>query len=115
MIKIRKENNEYIVSLYEIRKLNTIFADRVGEQLQEIVEKKGIKIFFDLSRISFIDSAGFSMLKEAKRIAGINSSDFYLCNLSEEVNELLQLPDLQNKFKTCEKQISREKVMVNVR
>jgi anti-anti-sigma factor len=114
MIKIRKEKEEFIVSLYEVRKLNTLFADRVGEQLRELVEKKGVKVFFDLSRISFIDSAGFSMLKETNRIALVNSSEFYLCNPSPEVNELMLLPDFRGNFKTCKKEISREKVLVNV-
>jgi anti-anti-sigma factor len=114
MIKIRKEKEEYIVSLYEVRKLNTLFADRVGEQLRELVEKKGVKVFFDLSRISFIDSDGFSMLKEIHGIARANSTEFYLCNLSPEVNELMQLPDFQGNFRTCKKEISKEKVLVNV-
>ncbi|MGC9341530.1 MAG: STAS domain-containing protein [Bacteroidales bacterium] len=115
MIKVRKEKEGYLVSLYELRKINTLFSDALGEELSEIAENKGVKIYFDLSRINFIDSAGFSMLKEISQKAQSNSSEFILCNLSAEVKELIQLPDVQNYFKICEKEFEKEKVLVNVR
>lgn len=114
MIKKRKENGELIVSLYEIKKLNTIFSERVGEELKEILKEKGTKLLFDLSGIKFIDSQGFSMLKSINELANSNSSKFILCNISPEVQELLQLLDLQDYFTTCKRELKTEKVMIDV-
>jgi anti-anti-sigma factor len=114
MIKVRKEKANYLVSVYELRKINILFSDALGEELGKVVDNKGVKIYFDLSRIHFIDSAGFSMLSEMSQKAESNSSELILCNLSAELKELLQLPGIQNNFTICEKEFEKEKVLVNV-
>lgn len=115
MVSIRKERKDYIVSFNELRKLNTLYTHAVREQLSELIEKKGIRIYVDLSGVKFIDSAGFSMLKEINRKASAKSSELILCNLSPEVHELLQLPDVPNHFSICNKKIEKEKARVSVR
>lgn len=114
MIKVRKEREGFIVSLYQIEKVNTIFTEKIQEQLELLVKKTGAKIYFDLSKIRFIDSSGFEMLKHIHEIADHHGSDFILCNSTAEVEELLSLLDLQNYFKTCKKSLKREMIEVEV-
>lgn len=114
MIKKRKIDGEVIVSLYEIKKLNTIFSERIGEELGEILEESEIKLLFDLSDIKFIDSAGFSMLRSIDKKASDNSSQFILCNISPEVQELLNLLDLQDYFTQCKRGMKTEEIIFEV-
>ncbi|MFW5644562.1 MAG: STAS domain-containing protein [Bacteroidota bacterium] len=114
MIKLRKVNGELIVSLYEVKKLNTIFSERVKEELKQLFREGNKKVIFDLSGINFIDSSGFSMLKSINALANSNSSQFILCNISAEVNELLLLLDLQDYFSTCKRELTNEKIMIEV-
>jgi len=114
MIKVRKVREEFIVSLYQIEKVNTIFIDKIQEQLELLMKSSGAKVYFDLSKISFIDSSGFEMLKHINEIAGHNGSEFFLCNPTPEVEELLTLLELQNYFKTCKKSLKREMIEVEM-
>lgn len=114
MIKVRKEKEGYIVSLYEVRKLNVIFCENVGAELRKMASEENVKIFFDLSRLRFIDSAGFSMLKQVDKIARQNGSELILCNTSEEIMELLKLPDFRDAFRISEDELSEERILVSV-
>jgi len=114
MIKVRKDKEDYLVSLYQVDKINTLFTDRLGDQLKELVEEKDVKIYFDLSKIRFIDSSGFAMLKRIHRIADENSSEFILCNVREEVEELFKLLELQDYFINCKRKIDREVILIEV-
>jgi anti-anti-sigma factor len=114
MIKVRKEEDCYIISLYQIDKLNTLFIDSIEEQMENLVQQQNCKIYFDLSKIRFIDSAGFEMLKKTKNKADKNASQFILCNLSGEVKELIKLLNLENYFDTCERNIKQEMILVEV-
>jgi len=112
MIKTKVAGEGLIVSLYGLNKLNCLFAEQVGAELKELLKEESYDLLFDLSDIRFIDSAGFSMLKEVNEAAGNYSSRFILCNTSEEVNELLELVELKDYFASCKRE-TREKVLAD--
>ena len=114
MIKVRKVEEGIYVSLFQLNKINTLFSGLLLEQLKELVEVSGDKIFFDLSEIKFIDSSGFEMLKRVNDISVLNSSEFILCNISQEVEELFNLMTLNGTFKTCKKELATEPLMLEV-
>lgn len=112
MLKIAKEENQYRVELFQVNKLNTLFSELVKQQLTELVEEPGISVVFNLGGIHFIDSSGFDVLQEVSDRARKHGSKFSLCNISDDVRELLILLELEGRFEclTCEN--TREKILV---
>ena len=91
MLKIEKNKNTCRVELFQVNRLNTLFSDLVGEQLTELVSEPGSEVFFNLEGIRFIDSSGFSVLIHISELARKCGSIFRLCNLTEDVKELVHL------------------------
>jgi anti-anti-sigma factor len=112
MLKIAKEENRYRVELFQVNKLNTLFSDLVKQQLIGLVGEPGASVIFNLEDIRFIDSAGFSVLLEVSEYAREAGSQFTLCNITDEVRELITLLELESSFSigTCE--MSREKILM---
>jgi anti-anti-sigma factor len=114
MLKVQKSEKEYIVSLFQVNRLNTLFSDSVRSQLKELLTSPGNTVVFNLYGIRFIDSAGFSTLRDSKLLAEQSGSEFKLCNLHEDVKELLPLVNMENFFKVCEKEISEEQILLEM-
>ncbi len=104
MLKIKRESNRCRVELFQVTRLNTLFSGLVKQQLQELVEKPGNSVVFNLEGIRFIDTAGFKVLQEITRHATQFGSEFILCNVSDEVKELVILLELEENlaFGSCE-------------
>jgi anti-anti-sigma factor len=110
MLKIRKEGSEYRVELLGVNRFNTLFSERVKDQLKELVEETGMRVVFDLEGISFIDTSGFEVLKGITEHAHIHGSEFELCNVTDDVKELMALLELENKLVFCKCASSREAI-----
>ena len=111
MLKIAKEDSYYRVELFQVNRLNTLFSNLVKEQLMELVEKPGTTVIFNLKDIRFIDTNGFSILLEVAVRAREAGSRFKLCNVNDEVRELLVLMELENSFEFANCEYSREKIL----
>ena len=111
MLKIAKEEDLYRVELFQVNRLNTLFSDLVREQLMELVEKPGISVIFNLKDIQFIDSTGFDVLLEVADRAREAGSRFKLCNVNEEIRELLNLLELEDSFEYAYCEYSTEKIL----
>lgn len=98
MLKIAKEEEKYIVSLFNVNKINILFSELIQEQLSDLVSVPGRHIIFNLSGIRFIDSSGFSTLQLAAETSQARGSRFQLCNVGDEVKELLSETDVYNEF-----------------
>lgn len=88
-----------VFSLKNQTRLNGFVAQAVQEELMESLDDNFNLVLLDLCGIKFIDSAAFSMLMELHNKASELEKDFYLMNVSEEVNELLSLVLLDNVLK----------------
>jgi len=101
MLKIERENNRFIVSFFEINRLNTTISRIIEKQLVQLLNENGAEILLDLKGIKFIDTSGFNTLHELKDTANKYNSHLYLTNLSPEVVELFRLLELENTFSVC--------------
>lgn len=111
-MKIAREDNHCRVELFQVNRLNTLFSELVKEQLIELVEEPGNTVQFNLQDIRFIDSAGFDVLREVAQRAGEAGSRFQLCNVSEDVRELLVLTELEACFELVNCVHTREKILM---
>lgn len=111
MLKIAKEGSEYRVELFQVNRLNTLFSELVKEQLKELVEEPGISVIFDLGGIRFIDSSGFEVLLTITEHARHYGSKFKLCNLTDDVKELMHLLELEDQLAMCTCVHTEEKIL----
>jgi len=97
MIEIKSVNNIVVASFTEEKRFNAIISQDVKNQLNNILEKNK-KLVLDLSGITFIDSSGFGAMLSVYKNAKKNDCNFKLCNISDEVLELVKLMQLHNVF-----------------
>ena len=112
MLKIAKEGNQCRVELFQVNRLNTLFSGLVKQQLQELVEEPGSSVVFNLEGIRFIDTAGFEVLQEITEHATMFGSQFNLCNVTEDVRELIVLLELEGTFSFCTMENVEEKIQL---
>jgi anti-anti-sigma factor len=112
MLKIAKEGSQYRVELFQVNRLNTLFSDLVKEQLRELIEEPGADVIFNLEGIRFIDTSGFEVLMEITDRARQVGSQFKLCNVSDDVKELVILLELEGKFSFVSCQNTQEKILL---
>ena len=112
MLKIKREDNRFIVSFFEIKRLNTTISRIIEKQLIQLLNENEAEILLDLKGIKFIDTSGFNTLHELKNTANKYNSQLYLTNLSPEVMELFRLLELENTFSVVE---SPEKISEVIR
>lgn len=111
MLKIAKEGSECRVELFQVNRLNTLFSELVKEQLKELVEEPGISVIFNLEGIRFIDTSGFDVLLTVAKHARRYGSEFKLCNLTDDVKELMNLVELEEEFALCTCIPAEEKIL----
>lgn len=112
MLKIAKEEKHCRVELFQVNKLNTLFSELVKQQLLELVEEPGASVVFNLEGIHFIDSSGFDVLLEVRDRAREAGSQFRLCNITDDVRELIILTELEHRFDFASCTKTREKILV---
>ena len=112
MLKLIRESDYYRVELFQVNRLNTLFTDLVRDQLKELLEVPGTKVMFNLDSIMFIDSEGFRILKEVNRFAKEVGSEFLMCNVTDDVKELVILLDLEGEFTFCKAENPKEKILL---
>ncbi len=112
MLKIAKEESQYRVELFQVNRLNTLFSELVKEQLMELVEEPGASVVFNLSDIRFIDSSGFEVLLAVSDRARELGSQFLICNITDDVRELIILMELEGRFSLVSCPNTREKILL---
>ena len=112
MLKIAREDNRYSVELFQVNRLNTLFSELVKQQLQELVEEPRTSVIFNLEEIRFIDTAGFRVLQEITEHAARFGSQFKLCNVTDDVKELIILLELEGSFTFCTCENIEEKILM---
>jgi len=104
MLKIERENNRFIVSFFEINRLNTTISRIIEKQLIQLLNEKGAELVLNLHGLKFIDTSGFNTLHKLNETAYKYNSHLYLTNLSQEVKELFRLLELEDAFTVCKYQ-----------
>ena len=98
MLKIERENNRFVVSFFEINRLNTTISRIIEKQLIQLLNENGTELVINLQGIKFIDTSGFNTLHKLNDIANEYNSHLSLTNLSQEVKELFRLLELEEAF-----------------
>ncbi len=114
MLKIAKEGEAYHVELFQVNRLNTLFSSLVEEQLGELVGQPGAEVVFNLRGVRFIDSSGFDVLGRITDLAVSSGSTFSLCNISDDVQELILLMEMEGKFRYCTLKDNAEKILMEL-
>ncbi|HSH50933.1 MAG TPA: STAS domain-containing protein [Bacteroidales bacterium] len=98
MLTVDQLENKYIVSFYNVSRLNILNASEIEQKVLPIVNNPGAQLSINLSGIKFIDSAGFETLLKIYRTSRINNSTFKFINVSDEIKELIKLVELEHIF-----------------
>ena len=98
MLKSETRNGVEILSFENVSKLNILVAQSLKEEIAQYLNKPGKKIVLNLDGIEYVDSSGFGALLSILRNAKNNDSLFKICNISEDVMELVKLLQLHNVF-----------------
>jgi anti-anti-sigma factor len=98
MLKLNIENGIYRISFYRTRRLNTLIAEPLQAELMKIVSRPGREIILSMEGINFIDSSGFRAIMAVVNQANKTGSHFRICDVSQEVYELLKLMKLSFVF-----------------
>ena len=98
MLKSETRNGIEILSFENVSKLNILVAQSLKEEIAQYLNKPGKKIVLNLDGIEYVDSSGFGALLSILRNAKNNDSSFKVCNISEDVMELVKLLQLHNVF-----------------
>ena len=78
----------------------------------ELIEEPGADVIFNLEGIRFIDTSGFEVLMEITNRAREVGSQFKLCNISDDVKELIILMELEGKFSFVSLENTQEKILL---
>ena len=98
MLKLNVEDGVYRISFHQVKRLNTLIAEPLREELTKIVSRPGREVVLSLEGINFIDSSGFQAITEVVDHAAVMSCRFRICDVSQEVYELLKLMKLNFVF-----------------
>ncbi|MBK8806176.1 MAG: STAS domain-containing protein [Bacteroidales bacterium] len=101
MLTINQDNNLVIVRFNGETRFNSEISQEVKNELNHFLEKSGILLIFDLYGIKYIDSSAFGTLISLLKTSKLNNSNLKLCNLSNEVSELLMVMQLDTVFNIC--------------
>ena len=114
MIKVRYEGEAIIVSLFQVSKLNMLFTSVVEKQIVELFNENKKTVYFDLGKIKFIDSSGFEMLLRLVKISRETNREFLLCNITDEVEELVNLLKIDQELPIVHKKFDSESLMEEI-
>ncbi len=98
MLTVDHLENKYLVSFYNISKLNVLNYKEIGSQLMPLVSQPGSNLTLNFSGIRFVDSSGFQVLLDLYRTSKINNSNMEMINISEDLVELIKLVELEQVF-----------------
>ena len=98
MITVDHIENTYLVSFFNMTKLNVLNAKEIESQLLPLVSQQDSNLTLNLNGIKFIDSSGFETLLSLYKTSRINNANLRLINVSEELVELIKLVELDSVF-----------------
>lgn len=98
MLKSEIKNGVEVLSFDNVSKLNILVAQSLKEEITQYLNKEGKNIVLNLDGIEYVDSSGFGALLSILRNAKNNNSNFKICNVSQDVMELVKLLQLHNVF-----------------
>ena len=98
MLQIKQKKKTFHVSLRKVSRINTLIADSLKDELTELVSVPNRTVIFSMHGVKFIDSNGFEAIMTIVKRSRESGSVFKMCDVSEEVYELIKLMKLNVVF-----------------
>ncbi len=101
MFQINIYDKNMILSFKKRKRLDILIIKKVRNILFNYNNRNDItNLILNLKGIDFIDSASFKMLSDINMLSTNSRKQFYISNVSEELNELIHLVKMENILKT---------------
>lgn len=89
--KITEWEGCIIAEFIDLKRFTLAVTEEVKSELKPILIQGNIKLIFNLEPIEFVDSSGIGCIISLVKTAKSNHSEIKLCNLSNEVMEVMEL------------------------
>jgi anti-sigma B factor antagonist len=99
MIKIYKEDTNYLFVSLTVKEANLANADSFKAELLKLIDGHSQKIVLDLNTVEYIDSSFLGALVSALKHAISRQSDIILVDLRKDIADLFALIRLDKVFK----------------
>jgi anti-sigma B factor antagonist len=102
------EVNGYTVITVEAERLDVVNMNEMKESMMDVVDNGHHKVVIDLSKVTFVDSSGLSVIISLFKRLNALKGELILCGLGEQPKELLEITQLIRLFKvtdTCEEAV----------
>lgn len=80
-----------IAEFIDLKRFTLAVTEEVKSELKPIIGQGNIKLIVNLEHIEFVDSSGIGCIISLVKTAKSNHSEIKLCNLSNEVMEVMEL------------------------
>lgn len=94
----KRINDGIVVSIKESSKICITNANRIEEELLQLIKQGENTVLLDFSKIEFIDTAGFQALLSAQIESKLYHVNFSVINANDDVLELFRLVKLDSVF-----------------
>ncbi|MCB2195691.1 MAG: STAS domain-containing protein [Bacteroidetes bacterium] len=102
----KRINDGIVVSIKESNKICITNANRIEEELLQLIKQGENTVLLDFSKIEFIDTAGFQALLSAQIESKLYHVNFSIINANDDVRELFTLVKLDSVFDIRNKPVS---------
>lgn len=89
--KITEWEGCIIAEFIDLKRFTLAVTEEVKSELKPILIQGNIKLIFNPEPIEFVDSSGIGCIISLVKTAKSNHSEIKLCNLSNEVMEVMEL------------------------
>lgn len=80
-----------VAEFIDLKRFTLAVTEEVKTELKPILSQKGTRLIFNFKNIEFIDSSGIGCIISLVKTAKSNQAEIKLCNLSNEVMEVMEL------------------------
>ena len=97
MYSVEYYNKTVIITVNNVRRLSLLNVDRLKNISIQVLKKQLDKLIIDLDEVTFIDSRAFEVLIFISRLSARLNVNLMLVNVHNEVKELMDLVDKDEK------------------
>lgn len=80
-----------VAEFIDLKRFTLAVTEEIKTELKPILSQKGTRLIFNFKNIEFIDSSGIGCIISLVKTAKSNQAEIKLCNLSNEVMEVMEL------------------------
>lgn len=92
MIRVYRNNEEFIVTFHNTNRLNCFAAEKLARLLPEFEQTQNL-VRINFEGITFIDTSGFRFLFDFVKSSVEYNYPYRICHVSNEIRELLEVVD----------------------